>query len=127
MAWKNEVLITTLVAAGTIAAKRFVTPIGAADNGILVGSAAATSRIIGVTMDNKVSYASGDQVPVAVCGVVKVEAGAAITLGDRLTTDGTGRAIAAVTTNEGGAIALEAAAAAGVMISALLTPGAYQK
>lgn len=70
--------------------------------------------------------AQGKPASVATSGVVKVEAGAAISIGARLTSNASGQAITAASTNWAGAIALEAAANAGEKIAALLLPVGYE-
>lgn len=57
-------------------------------------------------------------------GISIVEAGGAITLGGLVTTDATGRAVAATTGQISAGRALETASGAGVFIAVLLTPAA---
>lgn len=61
---------------------------------------------------------------VAVAGVTKVLAGAAVSRGANVQSDATGRAIAAATADYSQGIALEAATAAGQVIAMLLRPQA---
>ena len=53
----------------------------------------------------------------------KVVAGAAVTAGDKVMSDATGRAITATSTNFINGVAIEAAAGAGAVITVLLVPG----
>lgn len=106
-----SVLALTVVAAGTIAAQRFVTPAGA--------QAGADANTLGVA---RVAAVAADKVPVDVLGTAVVESGAAIAAGASLKSDASGRAITWVTSGAKVAIALEAATAAGQFIEVLLIP-----
>jgi hypothetical protein len=64
--------------------------------------------------------ASGKAVTLAVAGVVKVEAGAAVTAMDKVQSDATGRAITAASGDHVLGTALTAAAGAGEIIEVLL-------
>lgn len=77
----------------------------------------AGTRSIGV-LQNKPTL--GQIGTVVVTGVSKVVAGAAVTAGDEIMSDATGRAITAVATNQGLGVALSAAAGAGVIIPVLI-------
>jgi spore maturation protein SpmA len=66
--------------------------------------------------------ASGQPTTVVESGIVFLEAGAAITAGAIVTTDNTGRVIAAGTGNLQHGRALEAASGAGIQIAVLLKP-----
>lgn len=112
MSKQNISLLTlTLVAAGTIASNRFVTP-GAAQAG-------ADANTIGVTRSDAVV---GDKIPVDVLGTAIVEAGAAVAVGATLKSDASGRAITWATSGAKVGLALEAATAAGQFIEVLLIP-----
>lgn len=113
MSAQNISLLTlTLVAAGAVAANRFVTPGGAqAGNG---------ANAIG---GSRYAVALGDKFPVDAIGTAVIEAGAAFASGATLQSDANGKAI----TYAAGAkvaIALQAAGAAGELIEVLLVPNA---
>ncbi len=110
MATQSISLLTlSLVAAGAVAAARFVTPLGA--------RAGADVNTIGVACSDA---ASGERVSVDVRGTTTVEAGAAVAVGATLKSDSVGRAITWATSGAKVAIALEAATAAGQFIEVLL-------
>jgi hypothetical protein len=90
--------------------------VGATDNQVIL-MAAITDIPIGVA---KQTVASGAAVGVQLNGIARMEAGAAITKGQQVGGDTVGRAITAVATAGIGGIALEDAAAAGVVISVAL-------
>lgn len=115
MSWENPIEIDSFAAGGTIVANRFV-KIGAADNTV-IQTAATTDNSIGVAAEAAVS---GDAVAVKTAGVVKVEAGAAVTRGVQVMSDSSGRVVDATATNKVLGIALEAASAAGEIISVKL-------
>lgn len=118
MAWEDTGTIAPLTAGAAITLNRFV-KVGAADNQVIL-CAAATDIPLGVA---KTTVASGAGVGVQLNGVARMEAGAAITRGAQVGPDATGRAIAAIATSGVGGIALEAASAAGEIISVAL--GSY--
>jgi hypothetical protein len=105
------VLTLTVAATGTLVANRFVTKAGA--------QTGADGYAIGVC---RTAASSGDKVAVDALGVVAVEAGAAVTAGDTLKADSSGRGITWATSGAKLGIALEAAGAAGDLISVLLIP-----
>lgn len=105
------VLALTAVAAGTIAANRFVTPAGA--------QAGADANTLGVCRQAAVV---GDKVTVDVLGTAIVEAGAAVAAGATIKSDASGRAITWASSGAKVGLALEAAGAAGQMIEVLLIP-----
>lgn len=104
-------LALTVVAAGTIAANRFVTPAGA--------QAGADANTLGVCRQAAVA---ADKVTVDVLGTAIVEAGAAVSAGATVKSDASGRAITWASSGAKVALALEAAGAAGQMIEVLLIP-----
>jgi len=118
VAWKRELGIFGFLVGGAITANRFVKL--SADNTV-VQSAAATDASLGVAF---ATVASTDPaVEVITHGIAKVEAGAAVSVGDQVISDGSGRAITtAGATDIVCGKALEAAAAGGVMISVLIGP-----
>ena len=76
---------------------------------------ADTDAIVGVQHD--IPYAAvGAQVAVVLSGTPKIMAGAAFSAGAFLTTDGSGRAITAVSTKRFHGVAIQAAAAAGDIV-----------
>lgn len=75
---------------GTVAEHRFVTNAGAYP--------AAGGRVLGVTPDGGVS---GDTVSAIVAGLILVEAGGVIAVGDVIASDATGRAVAQTATQAG--------------------------
>lgn len=114
MSANNTSLLTlTVVAAGAIAAARFVTPAGA--------QAGAGANTLGAA--RFAAAAAGDKIPVDALGTLQVEAGAAVAAGATVASDASGRAI---TWASGAkvAIALEAASAAGQIIEVLHIPNA---
>jgi hypothetical protein len=112
----------SLTAGAAIAQRRLV---GVTTAGEIIQSAAETIDSVGVSLE--AAAAQGDVIPVAVPdgGKVEIESGAAITAGDALESDATGRAI-----THGGATAriigyaLEAAGGAGEFPTVLFLKGA---
>lgn len=80
-------------------------------------AAASGARCIGVLQD---APSSGAQGSIAYGGTSKVVAGAAVAVNAQVQTDASGRAITAVSTGHIQGTALEAASAAGEIISVLL-------
>lgn len=111
----NSLPILTLTSSltGTVAAARFVTPLGA--------QAGSDANALGVA---RTAGVSGDKIPMDILGTAVVEAGAAITAGDTLKSDSSGRAIPWATSGARLAIALAAASQAGDVIEAFLIPNA---
>ena len=103
------VLTLTVAATGTIVANRFVTKAGA--------QTGADGYAIGVA---RTAAVSGDKVALDCLGTATVESGAAITAGDTLKVDSSGRAITWATSGAKVGIALEAASASGQLIEVLL-------
>lgn len=80
-----------------------------------------SERVIGVLQNDPA--AAGRAGTVAVAGITKVVAGAAITAGAPVVSDGAGRAIATVSTTDfESGIALTTVSNAGEIVSILLTP-----
>lgn len=110
---------------GAIAAFRIVK---LSSKGIVQVAGAATDKSVGVTQD--LAAADGDRTDVQHSGIAWVTAGAAIAVGDPLTSDASGRVITAAPA--GGAnvrvvgYALEDAAAAGDVINVQLSLGVMQ-
>lgn len=104
---------------GTIAINRWVKQDTTQDRAVLQ-AAAASDVLLGVAQEAGTS-SNHIGVQSASGTIAKIEAGAAVTRGDQLTTDGSGRAITAVTGNNTGGKALMAAGAAGDIIEVLLS------
>lgn len=93
--------------------------------GEVVEAAAATDLPLGVALDyqkaDRSAIAQGEQVDVAEDGVVRVEAGASLSIGDKITSDANGRA---ASTTTGGdevlGIAQNATSGAGELVSVKL-------
>lgn len=121
----NPGLIKNFTAGAAIAAYRIVR-LSAADT--VVQAAAVSEAMMGVCMD--VAPASGERVDIVMDGIALVEAGAAIALTALVTSDATGRGVAAApaagTNNRIIGIPLDAAVAAGDIIRVKLSPGSFQ-
>lgn len=89
---RNQGLTKNYVAGAVIAAYRIV-KFGANDAEVLQ-AAAATDLLVGVT-DRAYPEAAGERVEITRTGIAEVEYGGAVTRGQKLTSDATGRAIAA--------------------------------
>ncbi len=114
--------IGSLTASADLSASQFCGAKVSGVNTVTVGAAAA-DVVIGV-IQNKPT--SGQAVELAVGGVSKVKAGAAVTAGAQLMMDASGRFITAATTGSRVyGVALETAGAANEIIRALLIPGAH--
>lgn len=114
MSYQSTPLLTiNLTLSGTVAAHRLVTAAGA--------QAGADAAAIGVT---RTGGGSGDKVPVDVVGSSVVEAGAAISAGATLKSDGSGRVITWASSGSKVGYALQAAGAAGQFIEVLLLDNA---
>ena len=107
------VLAMPMLLTGTVAANRFVTPLGA--------QAGADANTYGVARS---AGAAGERVTINILGTSTVEAGAAVAANATLKSDASGRAIPWATSGAKIALALEAASAAGQMIEVLLIPNA---
>ncbi len=86
----NPLLTKSFVAGAAVAAYRIVKQ--SDDNTVVVG-AAATDKLMGIS-DNLGSV-SGARCEVHLTGAVEVEYGGNVAVGDPLTSDGTGKAVAA--------------------------------
>lgn len=121
----NPLLFKGFTAGGAISPYRIV-KFSAAET--VVQSVAEGDAHIGVNSD--LSVASGERVEVMVAGIANVEAGGAITIGALVTSDASGRGVAAApaagANNRVIGIAMEAASAAGDIIRVLLSPGSVQ-
>lgn len=106
-----SVLTLPVLATGTIANSRFVTPAGA--------QAGADANTLGVARSDAVS---GDRIAVDVLGTAIVESGAAFAVNATLKTDSSGRGITWVTSGAKVALALQAATGAGQFVEVLLIP-----
>ena len=121
----NPGLIKNFTAGAAIAAYRIVR-LSAADT--VVQAAAVSEAMMGVCMD--VAPVAGERVDIVMDGIALVEAGAAIALTALVTSDATGRGVAAApaagTNNRIIGIPLDAAVAAGDIIRVKLSPGSFQ-
>lgn len=110
--------------AAAIEASRFVKFDGT-DKTKVLKAAAATDAIVGVSQET-VATAASERISITHLGVVRITAGAAFNPGALLTSDSSGRAVAAApsagTNNRVGAVALEEATAAGDLVLALVNP-----
>lgn len=122
MAYYNNGVVVTKVAAQALSAGRFV-KISGADDQVDYAATPASDIIYGVTMADAVS---GGPVPVCIAGEAKLLSSGAITRGTRVTSAASGKGAAGATTNECGGIALETAANNDVF-TILVCPGSYQK
>lgn len=122
----NPLLLKNFIAEAAISPYRQV-KMGSAD-GKVTPATAATDMTIGVC--NEVGPALGERCDIIVVGIAWIEAGAAITRGNLVTSDATGRAVtpapAAGTNNRYVGIALESASAAGDIIPVSIHPGMMQ-
>lgn len=102
----------------------FDTGTGNVDDVKIAGAAAV---IAGVAGYENVAYGPGDEIPCQVLGVAKCVAGGAISVGDQLSTDSSGRVVDAAaigaTTAAVVGIAQTSASEAGDYVSVLLTIG----
>ena len=98
---------------------------GNVDDVILVS--VANSVISGIALYENVAYGPGDEIPVRVMGVAKCISGAAITVGQQVSTNSSGQVVpspaAGATTAAVVGIAQTAATEAGDYVSVLLTIG----
>lgn len=121
----NPTLIKTFTAGAAIAAYRIVR-CSAADT--VVQAAAVTEALVGATTD--VAPLSGERTDVVMGGIALIEAGGAITLAQFVTSDATGRGVAAApaagANNRIIGFPLEPAVAAGDIIRVMLSPGSLQ-
>lgn len=90
--------------------------------GTVVEAAAGTDKLLGVALDyqkaDRSAIAQGNRVDVAEDGVVEVEAGGALSVGDFITSDANGRATATTTTGDLAlGIAQNATSGAGELVS----------
>ena len=121
----NPLLFKAYVAGGAINPYRIVR-ITSADT--VEQAAAVLNTLIGVNTD--LPIVSGERVEVMMQGIAWVEAGAAIAVGVPVTSDSSGRGIAAAPAAGANqriiGFALDAAVAAGDQIRVLLSPGSVQ-
>lgn len=87
----NPGLIKTYTAEGAIAARRFVVH-GSADR-LAVQASDGSAAIMGVT--ERLAVADGERVDVIKTGLAEIEYGGAVTRGDPLTADASGKAVKA--------------------------------
>lgn len=111
MSWRNPLLDKTFVAGGAIAPYRLV-KFGSSDT-TLLQAAAATDALLGVS--GQIGAASGEVLDVTLVGIGEVEAGDNITRGNQLTSDASGKAVAASAGNVVIGKALMSAAAGDIL------------
>lgn len=119
MAVENTGPKVPFVADGAISQRRIVT-VGASDNAVAQATG-DTAALVGVALDD---YSDGEAATIQVTGVAKIEAGASITRGAMVTSNGSGQATTLGTTagtRHAIGIALESGAS-GEVISVLLAP-----
>lgn len=93
-------------------------------SGVVTNTTAATDIMIGVLTDGVADGSSENQgVSVAISGIAKIKAGGVVAVGDQLTSNGDGRAIAAAGGNSIIGRALSPASGADEVIDCLLIPG----
>lgn len=121
----NPILIKNFIAGAAISAFRF-TKFSAADT--IIQGAAATDAVIGVS--GEIAAAVGERADVTLIGIAFIEAGAAFSQGALLVSDAVGRAIAgapaAGSNVRVGAIAIDAAVAAGDIVRAIVSQCSLQ-
>lgn len=120
---RNEGLQKTLIAGAAIEPNRIVKFDAAADT--VIKAAAATDKMIGVA-DNLGASASGDRLDVIMDGIALVTYGGNVAAGDLLTSDSSGRAVAAAPAATASARVIGIAMEAGVsgdIGSVRLSPG----
>jgi hypothetical protein len=121
MAGPSNVLSKSFLAGGAIGIYRAV-EIAAGE--VVTQANAGTDAILGICQEEITAddVTRGRVANVQMLGVSRCIAGAAITIGATVMTDGTGRVIAATATNRPIGMALQAAAAAGDHVDVFLTP-----
>lgn len=121
----NPILLKNFTAGAAIAPFRAV-KFSAADT--VIQAAAASDASIGIC--SEVGPASGERCDIVLIGIANAEAGAAISGGALLTSDATGRVIAAAPAAGANArvigLALDAAVAAGDIIRVLISQSSMQ-
>jgi len=115
--YSGQQFTMTFKSAAAVTQYEFVTLAGQSD-GECADCSSAGEIAIGVAQNT--ASAAGQAVRVCILGVTKVNAGAAVTKGDTLQTDATARAIAAASADEVMGVAIETAAAAGDVITAII-------
>lgn len=115
----NRTLVKRYNAGGAISKYRIV-KFGADDDTVVQG-AAATDSLIGVACDLDVT--TGEQVDVVHGGISDVTFGGTVTRGAQVTSDASGQAVTAASTNRVIGIALKSAVS-GDIAPVLLSPGA---
>lgn len=121
----NPLLHKTFRAGAAIAPFRIVKMTGADQVGPSTG---ATDTMVGINDD--VAPVTGENVDIVMLGLTFVEAGAAFAANARLTSDATGRAVAAApaagTNNNCVGFAVDAAVAAGDIVRVLISQHSFQ-
>ena len=110
--------ITITMKSGAAVTKWECVTIASQADGVCIDCAGAGVQVLGVAQN--AAGAAGESVKICVIGVTKVRAGNAVTKMASLQTDATGRVIAAASADEVCGVAIEAAAAAGDIITAVV-------
>jgi len=121
----NQILAKNYTAGAAIAAFRIV-KMGSND-GEVVQSAAATDLLIGV--NGEIAPASGERVDIQKVGIARIEFGGTVTRGGPVTSDATGRAVAAAPAAGANNRIIgfaEVSAVSGDIADVLLAPGLMQ-
>lgn len=103
MAGRSEVLNKSFTASGAIPKNRFIKATGTGD--AIALATAATDPIIGLSSDT-VSAADGEMADGVLLGIGNLQIGGTVTYGGFLTSDATGRGVAATGAVRVGAIAM---------------------
>lgn len=122
MAVSNSQTLVPLVANADLsaAAKQYTIVKIAAERKIDTATA-ATAPLVGVQQDRG---KAGEAIAVAISGICRVKAGAGLTFGQRVTSDGSGRAIATTTDKDNFVgIVVKGVSNANEIAEILLTPG----
>jgi hypothetical protein len=126
MTMRNQGLVKTFNTGAAVARSRIVK--FGADERTVVPGAAPADLLIGVS-DDVPAPAVGDVIDVVLCGVATVEYGGTVAFGQMLTSDATGRAVAAApaagTNNRVIGVAM-VAGVVGDLGAVLLSPGTVQ-
>lgn len=118
MATEEKVCCISMPASGDLSSSQYC--FGVVDSSGQVAVAGDGAKANGVIYNDPA--AAGREVALAISGRVKVRAGAAITIGDDVGSDASGRAVPEVSGDYSLGTALESASAAGDIISIIFEP-----
>ena len=124
--WRQYLIDKGFATSAAVTIYRAVKRTGNGSSGPIVGLVTAvTDQVFGVAQEDvsTAEQARGKQLDVAMEGVAIVEAGAAVTAGQKLTIDATGRAVPAVTGSSILGLCVQDASGAGKLTSVLLNLG----